>query len=272
MTITSRTTTSQSPTGQTARTSSGPGPRAWAALVVAEAKMVVRDTAGLVMPFGMPLLILVMYGISDATEIVLPGSDGRTAFDVFVVPVVLAIVVGIVGVINMPSFLASYRRTGVLKRLSVTPASPAMVLVAQVVVSAAQTALGVTLALVVATAAFDAQPPASPWVAVGVFALSATAMYAVGMLVAAVSPTPNASLAVGLVAFFAFGATGGMFGDVSNLPEPVARVGELLPFGASVQALGDAWAGQPVEALHVAALGGAVVLCALVAARFFRWT
>ncbi|WP_454043478.1 ABC transporter permease [Cellulosimicrobium sp. Marseille-Q8652] len=260
------------PTTATSRTTSGPGPRAWAALVVAEAKMVVRDTAGLVMPFGMPVLILVMYGIGDATAIVIPGSGGRTAFDVFVVPVVLAIVVGIIGVINMPSFLASYRRTGVLKRLSVTPASPAMVLVAQVVVSAAQTALGVALALVVATAAFDATLPASPAAALGVLALCATAMYAVGMLVAAVSPTPNAALAIGLVVFFAFGATGGMFGDVSDLPEPVARVGELLPFGASVQALGDAWAGQPVEASHLVALGGAVAVCSVVAARFFRWT
>jgi ABC-2 type transport system permease protein len=267
-----RTTTATATTGLRGRPTARPGPRAWAALVVAEAKMVVRDTAGLVMPFGMPVLILVMYGISDATRIVVPDSGGRTAFDVFVVPVVLAIVVGIIGVINMPSFLASYRRTGVLKRLSVTPASPAMVLVAQVVVSAAQTALGVALALVVATAAFDATMPASPTAALGVLALCATAMYAVGMLVAAVSPTPNAALAIGLVVFFAFGATGGMFGEVSNLPEPVARVGEALPFGASVQALGDAWAGQPVEASHLVALGGTVVVCSLVAARFFRWT
>ncbi|MBD5787895.1 ABC transporter permease [Cellulosimicrobium terreum] len=254
------------------RATARPGPRAWAALVVAEARMVVRDTAGLVMPLGMPLLILVMYGISDATQIVIPDSGGRTAFDVFVVPVVLAIVVAIIGVVNMPSFLAAYRRTGVLKRLSVTPASPAMVLVAQVVVSAAQTALGVALALVVATTVFDAHLPASPWIALGVLVLAAAAMYAAGMLVAAVSPTPNSALAIGLVVFFAFGATGGMFGDVSNLPEPVARAGEALPFGAAVQALGDAWAGQPVEAGHLVALGAAAVVCSLVASRFFRWT
>jgi len=270
MTTTAATTTSSSPARP--RPTGGPGVRAWGALVAAEARMVVRDTAGLVMPFGMPVLILVMYGISEATEIVLPGSGGRTAFDVFVVPVVLAIVVGIVGVVNMPSFLATYRRTGVLKRLSVTPASPAMVLVAQVVVSAVQTALGVAIALVVATAAFGASAPASPEVALGVLALAAAAMYAVGMLVAAVAPSPNAALALGLVAFFAFGATGGMFGDVSNLPEPVARVGEMMPFGAAVQALGDAWAGQPVAAAHLAALGTAVVVCSLLAARLFRWT
>ncbi|UKJ65222.1 ABC transporter permease [Cellulosimicrobium cellulans] len=258
------------PSGRRAPTR--PGPRAWVALIGAEARMVVRDTAGLVMPFGMPVLILVMYGVSDATTTVVPGSGGRTAFDVFVIPVVLAIVVGIIGVINMPSFLAYYRRSGVLKRLSVTPASPAMVLVAQVVVSIAQTAGGVALALVVATAAFDARLPASPGVALGVLALASAAMYAMGMLVAAVAPTPNAALALGLVAFFAFGATGGMFGAVSNLPEPVARVGELLPFGAAVQALGDAWAGQPVEAAHLVALGGAVLVGTVAAARWFRWT
>ena len=265
-------TTTDLPQPAPARHGLRPGPRAWAALVVAEGKMVVRDTAGLVVPLGLPLLILVMYGISDVNTVVVPGTGGRTVLDLFVVPVVIAIVVGTVGVVNMPSFLAYYRRSGVLKRLSVTPASPAMVLVAQVVVSAAQTALGVALALLVATTAFGARLPASPGVALGVLALSAAAMYAVGMLVAAVAPTPNASVAIGLVVFFGLGATGGMFGDVSNLPEPVARLGEALPFGASVQALGDAWAGAPVEAAHLVALGATVVVCSLVAARFFRWT
>ena len=144
------------PTPTTARRRPArPGLRAWAALVVAEGKMVVRDTAGLVVPLGLPLLILVMYGIGDLNDAVVPGSGGRTVLDLYVVPLVLTIVVGTIGVVNMPSFLAYYRRAGVLKRLSVTPASPAMVLVAQVVVSAAQTAASHCSA--------TAAPPARCW-------------------------------------------------------------------------------------------------------------
>ncbi len=118
--------------------------------------MVARDTAGLVVPIGLPLLILVMSASSASTEEV---ANGRTVLDVFVLPLVFTIIIASIGVINMPSFLAYYRRTGILRRLSVTPASPAMVLVAQVVVSVLQTLVGLGVAIVVATAFFDASPP-----------------------------------------------------------------------------------------------------------------
>lgn len=48
----------------------------------------------------------------------------------FVLPLVLIMVIATIGVVNMPSFLAYYRRAGILRRLAVTPASPVMVLVA----------------------------------------------------------------------------------------------------------------------------------------------
>ncbi|MGY2002633.1 ABC transporter permease [Blastococcus sp. SYSU DS1024] len=171
----------------------------------------------------------------------------------------------------MPSFLAYYRRTGVLRRLSVTPASPAMVLVAQAVVSVLQAITGVVAALLVALLAFDARLPVHAGTALGVVVAGMVAMYAVGMVVAAVAPTPNSAVAIGLVAFFALGALGGLFGGRDALPEPVATVGGWLPFGAAVEGLSAAWAGVPVEPAHLVGPGvTAVVACALAAA-LFRW-
>jgi ABC-2 type transport system permease protein len=248
----------------------GPGPRAWFHLVVVECKMVIRDTAGLVVPLGLPLLIMVMFG-QGVTEEPIPDFGGRTAFDAYVVPLVLVMVVATIGVINMPSFLASYRKLGVLKRLSATPVHPLMVLVAQVVTSLLQTAVGVGLAVTVGAAFFDLRAPEHLGVAVGVFALATAAMYAVGMVIAAVSPTINASVAIGLIAFFAMGAVGGMFGPTENLPEIVARIGEFTPFGAAVPALQAAWIGQEVGSLHVASLAIATAAAGLFSALFFRW-
>lgn len=247
-----------------------PGPRAWTALIAAEAKMVKRDTAGLVVPIALPMLFLVMNGLGTSTE-PLPGLGGMSVFDVYVLPLILVIGVATIGVINMPSFLSYYRKSGVLRRLGVTPASPVMILVAQLVVSVLQTALGVALAIGVGVLGFGANLPGRPWLALGVLALAALAMYAVGMLVAAIAPSPNASVAIGLGTFFLLGAVGGMFGSPENLPDGVARVGELLPFGAAVIALGAAWLGQVPELRHVLALVGAIVVSSLVAARFFRW-
>lgn len=248
-----------------------PGPRAWAALIGAEVRMVIRDTAGLLIPVGLPLLILVMNGLGESRQVI-PGAGGRPAFDVYVMPLVFTIVIATIGVVNMPSFLAYYRRTGVLRRLAVTPAHPTMVLAAQVVTSVLQTVVGITLAVVVAVLAFDASAPANPALALAVLSLAALSMYAIGVLIAAVAPTGNAAVAIGLAAFFGMGATGGMFGPTANLPEPVARVGEALPFGAAVQAVGAAWSDSAPNPVHLLSMVGVAVVSSVVAARFFRWT
>lgn len=247
-----------------------PGPRAWVALVAAEAKMVTRDTAGLVVPIALPMLFLVMNGLGSSTE-PLPGAGGMSAFDIYVLPLILVIGVATIGVVNMPSFLAYYRKSGMLRRLGVTPTSPVMILVAQVVVSVLQTTLGVVLAVGVAVLGFGANLPARPGLALGVFALAAAAMYAVGLLVASIAPSPNAAVAIGLGTFFLLGAIGGMFGVTENLPDAIARIGELAPFGAAVSALGAAWLGRTPELMHVLALVGAIVVSGLLSARLFRW-
>jgi ABC-2 type transport system permease protein len=244
-----------------------PGLNSWLTLVVCEAKMVVRDTAGLVVPVLLPLLILVMSAQSAGDQEV----GGLTALEFYVLPLVLTMVLASIGVINMPSFLAYYRRTGILRRLAVTPASPAMVLVAQVVVSVLQALVGLAGALAVAFLAFDARPPVHLGVAFGVYGLAMAAMYAVGMIVASVAPTPNSAVAIGLIAFFALGALGGMFGGPGSLPDGVAAVGERLPFGAAVAALSAAWTGAAVEPVHLISLCVTTVVGAVTAGLLFRW-
>ncbi len=258
-------------TAPTALPAVRPGPRAWVALTLAEARMVARDTAGLVVPLGMPVLILVMNGIASGTDEVLPGSGGRTVLEVHVLPVTLTTVVAMVGVVNVPSFLAAYRRTGILRRLGVTPASPAMVLVAQGIVGVVQIAAGLAVALGVAVWHLGAAGPARPWAAAGALALAVASMYAVGMLVAAVAPTPQSAVALGLLAFFATGATGGLFGPRENLPGVVRDVGAVLPFGAAVDAVGAAWAGSGMPATALLGLAATTVVGAGLATLWFRW-
>ncbi|GIJ24109.1 ABC transporter permease [Micromonospora lutea] len=245
-----------------------PGLRSLLTLIGCEAKMVVRDTAGLVVPLCLPLLIMLTSASSASRTVV---DSGRTALELYVLPLVFTMVIAIVGIINMPSFLAYYRRSGILRRLGVTPASPAMVLAAQAIVSILQSLLGIAAALIVAILAFNAGAPANLGTAVGVVALAMAAMYSTGMIVAAVAPTPNSAVAIGLVAFFVLGALGGMFGGRDSLPEPLAEIGGWLPFGAAVEALSSAWAGAAVSAANLIGLGATVVVGAVVASLLFRW-
>ena len=246
----------------------GPGLRALLTLIGCEAKMIMRDTAGLIVPLGLPLLIMLTSASAAGSEVIV---SGLTALDLYVMPLVFVIVIAAIGIINMPSFLAYYRRSGILRRLGVTPASPFMVLIAQAVVSIVQATIGITLAFLVAVVFFGANQPVNIGATLAVLALAMAAMYGIGMIVAALAPTPNSAVAIGLVAFLGIGALGGMFGGRDALPPVLAEVGGWLPVGAAVEALGSAWAGFAVDPLTLISLGVAVLVGAGVAALFFRW-
>lgn len=243
--------------------------RAWRTLVGAEIRMVVRDTAGLIIPIGMPALMMIVNGLSAAqTEV--PGT-GMSALELYVLPLVIGMVLALVGVVNMPSFLALYRRSGILRRLAVTPVRPSMVLGAQVITSGLQSAVGIVLAIVAAAVIFGVSTPTAPLLVVGMIGLTAVAMYAIGMHIAAVAPTPNSAVAIGLVVFFGMGATGGMFGPTSTLPEPFVAIGSVLPFGAGSDAIRAAWLGVHPDPLSLLSLAVAIVVSSVGAALLFRW-
>lgn len=244
------------------------GTRAWTTLLAAEARMVMRDVSGLLVPFVLPVLLLIAMGSSIPGE---RGETGWSALEVFIVPTVLAMVMALIAMVNMPSFLASYRHGGVLKRLSTTPLSPLAVLGAQVVVSLVQAALGIALAVLVAYLALDLRLPAD--VGATLLALGATllAMYGIGMIIASLAPSPNAAVAIGMFAFLGLGALGGMFAPRESLPGPLATIGEFTPHGAGVEAISAAWLGGGIDAVHVVALGLWALVGAVVAALAFRW-
>jgi ABC-2 type transport system permease protein len=243
---------------------------AWGQMFLAETRMITRDTSGLLLPIGMPLLLMVMNGIGDSSDQVLP--NGATVMNAILMPLTITMVVALVGVVNMPSFLSSYRKYGILKGLAVTPARPLMILLAQMVVSLAQVLVGVGVMMGVAAAFFGVTLPANLGWALLAGALLLAAMYGVGILIAALAPTTNAALALGLGAFFLMLALGGGFGQVAGLPDVLQTIGGALPYGAGNAALSAAWIGAVPETRHLVALGAWAVVTGGLAARFFRWT
>src|SRR5699024_6934967 len=105
-----------------------PGLRSLLIMVRAATKVVARDPAGMVIPIGLPLRILLTSASSACQEVCLAG---RTALVLFVLPPVAVMVPTMIRVLNLPSFLASPRPAGIPPPLAVTPVSPLMVLLAQ---------------------------------------------------------------------------------------------------------------------------------------------
>lgn len=247
-----------------------PGWGAWVQLFLAEARMVTRDTSGLIIPIGMPILLLVMNGLNQDGDQMLPG--GSTVMNAIMAPLTLTMIVALVGVVNMPSFLATYRKYGILRRLAVTPVRPVMMMLSQMAVSLVQVLVGIALTLGIGALFFGVTAPKNFAWALLVGVMLVAAMYAIGIFIAAVAPTVNAALALGLVAFFAMLALGGGFGPTANLPGVLVILGEGMPFGAGNQALSAAWIGEQPQIAHLITLTAWSVTFGGLAARFFRWT
>ncbi|MGO1052741.1 ABC transporter permease [Crossiella sp. CA198] len=240
----------------------------WFALTVSEAKLLWRDPGGLIIPVALPLLIMVMNGMG-AKGFSPPG--GVRTFDTVATPVALGMIIATTALVNVPAVLVSYRKTGVLRRMSATPVSPLVLLGAQVLVNLALSALGITLALTVATLAFDLSAPASPLVTVIAVLLGVFANYALGVLLAALAPSANAAIGIGLGVFFATFAAGGGFLPAERLPRWLAAIGEFTPFGAMLQAVRDGWSGAGPAAPHLVVLAALGVLLTAISVRVFRW-
>ena len=95
-------------------------------------------------------------------------------------------------------------------------------------------------------------------------------MYALGLVIAAAAPSPNAAIAIGMVVFLGSGAIGGMFGNPDNYPDALAEVGSMLPFGALVKMLQAAWLDEPFPLSSLAGTAAVILLGGALAALLLR--
>jgi ABC-2 type transport system permease protein len=103
------------------------------------------------------------------------------------------------------------------------------------------------------------------------FVLVATALFAVGLFIAAVAPTGKAGNAIGAITFFPVMFFSGLWLPREAMPAVLQRIGDYTPLGAGEHALHDAATGLWPHAGQLVVLVGYVAVFGLAAARMFRW-
>src|SRR5690606_10523500 len=122
--------------------------------------------------------------------------------DTVLVPMALAVAVGLVGLYMLPTTLATYRERGILRRMSATPVRPARLLVVQLALQLVLAVAAGGLLLGVAGTVLGAHlPPRWPLTTL-VFLLGTAAVFAVGLLIAALAPNGRAANGIGVLLYF----------------------------------------------------------------------
>ncbi|MFI5844902.1 ABC transporter permease [Catenuloplanes sp. NPDC051500] len=242
------------------------------ALTVSEGRLFLRDGLSVSMGLLFPSLLLVVLGtvlpgFRDAD----PDMGGLRPIDIYV-PIIVAMALASIAITTLPTQLATHRERGVLRRMATTPVGPGALLGAQLIVNVVAMLTSVAIAVTLGVTVLGVPLPHSVPAFVGVLFLGSLAMFAIGLLISAVTPTAKAASGAGMLIYFPMLFFAGVWTPGPTMPDTIRRIAEFTPLGAASQALSAAWSGTGVTPLSLAVMAGYAVVISVLARRFFRWS
>ena len=243
---------------------------AFGKLVCCEARLPWQQPIGLAFGVGLPLVQLVVFASIPGFRTAQPSLGGLTYFSVYL-PVLIALIVAALGLSSLPTPLISYRKQGVLRRLSTTPLPPSWVLAAQLIINVGLAALSMLILFGVGVVTVGVPAPGSTIGLLLAILLTVVAIFAIGLLIAAVARTGVAAGRIGTAVFLPLMFFAGLWIPRPLMPAGLRDVSDWTPLGAAVRALASALqAGfPPLGSLLV--LTGYAAAFGWLAIRLFRW-
>lgn len=239
-----------------------------ATLTRTEARLYLRDPLNAVLGIALPAVILLGLGAVPALREPTEVTGGVPFTHYFAAPL-LAISLALTGLQVLPTTLATYRERGMLRRYSATPMSPLSVLLVQLMVNLAAAAVATVVLLIVAVGALGVPAPRHPLGFVVAFVVGTSAVFALGLLIAALAPRAKVATGIGSLAFLVANFFAGVYLPAFLLPDAVVAIGRFVPPG--IGALADAWIGAGPDPLVLGVMALIAVAATGAAARLFRW-
>lgn len=244
-------------------------PGAFRKIVVNEARLTWRQPAGIIVSIGISVLLVVIFGAIPVFRQKSAQLGGLSAFQAYV-PILMCFAIGLLALAYLPGPLVSYRELGILRRLSTTPVPASWVLGAQIVVQACLIVIS-AITIIVVSLFFGAIVPKNPAGLVLSIVLCAAAMFAIGMLIAAVAKTSGAARGLMGASFYPLVFFSGLYYPIQLMPTVLQDIAKFTPLGAADIAIQSSVVGHfpPTEPLLV--MAGYTLVFGFLARRWFRW-
>jgi len=234
-----------------------------------ELKLFLREPLTVLFALVLPLLILFVMGGVFGNQVEADIYRGVGAMNYYV-PAYIALVAASVGLISLPTHMASNRELGVLKRYRASSMPAWVVVGSQIAVTFLISMVSAAILVSVALPVYDVPGPESVPLVFAGFALVALAFSALGVLLGAVLPSSRAAQALGVMLWFLMLMVGGAGPPPEVLTGAMGVVGDLTPLHHAIRALQDGWLNlDPGNAWPIVA--GLTLVSASAAIYFFRW-
>jgi len=239
------------------------------ALLKLQVKMSIREPYALGLGLGLPVILLVVFGLVSKKVAGDVAGTGLTVIDLYVPTVLVISFISIAT--SLPATLVRDREIGWLRRISTTPVHPSWLLAVQLVVDLVFAAVALVVIIVGGTVIFGAPLTVSiPYFILSV-ALAIAEIFALGLLSVSLAPNQNAATAIRGVVFFVLLFLSGLWIQPVQVGAPLRDIMWYSPGGAAARAILYSVFHQAPPLATLLALVGYAIVFGYAAVRYFRW-
>src|SRR5579863_5104610 len=236
-----------------------------------EIKIFLREPLGAFGSIFLPVLVFVVAGRFMGGALpprAIPAEFVRAGLPVFV-----AVLIALSGVLSLVTIISIYREGGILKRLRATPLRPQAILTAHVVVKLLLTAATLGLMVLAGKRYYPIGLHAPLFQFTIALLISTWSILSIGFLIASIVPTARFAQPIGAAILYPMIALCGIFVPLQSLPRVLQSAARVLPLTYAVSLLqgimkGEAWSAHTGD---VAALVLVFVICTALSGKVFRW-
>ena len=245
--------------------------KAFNTMLKTEIKLSLRDMNMVIFAIGIPIIATVILGIIYGNEPAFEGADYTFIAQSFGALTTIAILAG--GIMGLPLLVSDYRQKKILKRFKVTPISPAMILVVQLVIYALYSIASLVLVYATLAIFFDYYMVGSWLLFLSSHLLTMLSMFSIGMVVGGIAPNVKIAGAIASLLYFPMLIFSGATLPYEVMPESLQRVADIMPLTQGIKLLQATSLGLPIESVLTPIIVMVVltIVCFAISIRFFRW-
>lgn len=241
------------------------------AMLKTELKLSLRGMDMFIFAICVPLIVLVILGILYGNKPAIPGAEYSFLEQSFGALTTISICAG--GVMGLPLVVSDYRNRNILKRYKVTPVSPTMILIVQVVIYTLYALASLFLLYLAAAIFFGYQFRGSVINFLGGYLLVLVSIFSIGMMVGGIAPNTKIAGVIASILYFPMLIFSGATLPYEIMPEALQRIAIFLPLTQGIKLLKAASLGYDVNNVLAPIIILVVIaaLCTGIAIRYFQW-
>ena len=211
-------------------------------LTAMELRLLLREPMVAVGLLGFPLVtMLVIAGVFGQA----PDPDfGGVAPDDHYIAGYIGVVLGALGIITLPVFIATSRELGVSRRLRASGVSGGVLIATRALVGMALGMAAVAVVLAVGSTVYGMRAPDDVVGVVGWFTTGLLCFVALGLALGSIAPTARSAAALGNLLFVPIFLLGGGGPPREVMSAPMRSIADAIPLTHVVGGLRESWLGQ----------------------------